>query len=142
MEYQYHPSRFRCLPDGRKVGTIRVGDILYIQDAVRPFSFPSYTTRREPWRVEAWIPREAIGRDFGTRKYKTLRCAGGHLALVRSLRDSRRVAEVADWVLLACADAALTWEFAPKTARGIGRMQGANKTRHISRRSLSQHPPQ
>lgn len=110
MEYQYHPQRFRCLPDGRRVGTIRVGDILYIQDRVHPFSFPRHPACREPWRVEAWIPREVIRWDPVARRYKTVRCSGGHLALVRSLRDSRRTEQVADWLLLACADAGLTLE--------------------------------
>jgi hypothetical protein len=108
VEYQYHAQRFRCLPDGRKVGTIHVGDILYIQDGVRPFVFPGEVTCREPWRVEAWIPRDYVTLDPLTRKYKTMRCSGGHLAMVRSLRNSRRTEQVADWILLACADAGLT----------------------------------
>jgi hypothetical protein len=107
MERQYYAQRFRLLPNRKPVGTINVGDILYIQDGIRPFSFPAETARREPWRVEAWIPREATTRDPATRRYKSMRCAGGHLALVRSLRDSRRTAFVADWILLACADRSL-----------------------------------
>jgi hypothetical protein len=106
MEYQYHPQRFRYLPDGRRVGTVNAGDILYIQDGVRPF--PSAVIRREPWRIEAWIPRETVTRDPATRRYKTVRVAGGHLALVRSLRNSRRTEYVADWILLAGVDAGLT----------------------------------
>lgn len=127
MEHQYHASRFRYLSDGRTVGTIRVGDILYIQDGVRPFSFPSHVVRREPWRVEAWIPREAISWDIRSRRYKTVRCAGGHLAVVRSLRDSRRVARVADWLLVACVDADLTWEFAE-------RAEELNRKKQVARR--------
>ncbi len=109
MECQHHAQRFRILPDGRRVGTINVGTILYIQDGVRPFRFPDRVIRREPWRVEAWIPRETISWDPATRRYKTIRCPGGHLALVRSLRDSRRTSQVADWLLLACMDAGLSW---------------------------------
>jgi hypothetical protein len=105
MERQYYSQRFRYLPDGRQVGTIDVGDIIYIQDGVRPFSFPGETQRRVPWRVEAWIPREAMSWNPANRRARTVRCAGGHLALVRSLRDSRRVEQVADWILLACVDA-------------------------------------
>jgi hypothetical protein len=109
MEYQYHAQRFRLLPDGRRVGTISVGTILYIQDGVSPFRFPDRIIRREPWRVEAWIPRDYVVRDPTTKRHHLVRCAGGHLAVVRSLRDSRRTAQVADWLLLACADAGLAW---------------------------------
>ena len=109
MEHQYYASRFRILSDGRRVGTINVGTILYIQDGVRPFAVPDRVICREPWRVEGWIPREAISWDSATRRYKMVRCPGGHLALVRSLRDSRRTAQVADWLLLACVDAGLSW---------------------------------
>ncbi len=105
MERQYNPQRFCYLPDGRRIGTINVGDILYIQHGVCPFSFPTETQCRVPWRVEAWIPRETISRDPATGRTRMVRCAGGHLALVRSLRDSRRVIQVADWILLACVDA-------------------------------------
>ncbi len=84
MEYRYHPQRFRDLPDGRRVGTVNVGDIIYIQDGVRPFSFPTTIIRRQPWKVEAWTPRDPVTRDPETRRYKTVRVAGGHLALVRS----------------------------------------------------------
>ncbi len=109
MEHQYHAPRFRLLPDGRQVGTINVGTILYIQDGVSPFRFPDRITRREPWRVEAWIPRQYTVRDPRTGFHRSVPCAGGHLALVRSLRDSRRTAYIADWILLKCADAGLAW---------------------------------
>jgi hypothetical protein len=109
MEYQYHAQRFRYLPDGRKVGTVNVGDIIYIQHAARPFLFPLLDVRREPWRVEAWIPRQAPTLDPATNRLKLVACAGGHLAMVRSLRDSNRTKQVADWLLLACVDAGLEW---------------------------------
>lgn len=109
MEYQYYAPRFRRLPDGRQVGTINVGTILYIQDGVSPFRFPDHIIRREPWRVEAWIPRQYTVRDPLTGFHRSVPCAGGHLALVRSLRDSRRTAHVADWLLLRCADAGFAW---------------------------------
>jgi hypothetical protein len=109
MEYQYHAARFRLLADGRQVGTISVGTILYIQDDVSPFKFPDRIIHREPWRVEAWIPRQYTVRDPLTGFHRGVPCAGGHLALVRSLRDSRRTAHVADWLLLRCADAGLAW---------------------------------
>lgn len=55
---------------------------------------------RNPWQVVAWIPR-----DYCTAR-KTVRMAGGHLAIVRSLRDGRENV-VADWLLLSCIDAGL-----------------------------------
>jgi hypothetical protein len=55
----------------------------------------------------AWIPRETYVRDRRTGKFEMRRCADGHLAMVRSLRDSRHTQQVADWLLLACVDAAL-----------------------------------
>jgi hypothetical protein len=108
MEFQYHPQRFRYLPDGRRVGTVNVGDVIYIQDGVRPFHFPEHVSRREPWKVEAWVPREAFALDSVTKQPVMRRCAGGHLALVRSLRDSRRSRLVADWILHASTDAELS----------------------------------
>jgi len=108
MEFQYHAQRFRYLPDGRRVGTVNVGDIIYIQDGVRPFHFPEHTFRREPWQVEAWVPREVFTLDSATKQPTMKRCAGGHLALVRSLRDSRRSRLVADWILHASMDAGLS----------------------------------
>lgn len=123
MEYQYHAPRFRLLPDGRQVGTITVGTILYIQDGVSPFRFPDRVIRREPWRVEAWIPRQYTVRDPRTGLHRSVPCAGGHLALVRSLRDSRRTTHVADWLLLRCTDAGLDWWFTPKNRRTQGTPQ-------------------
>lgn len=108
MERQYYPQRFRYMPDGRKVGTISVGEIFYIPDNLRAIGTPVFTKPRESWRVEAWIPREAITWNARTRRFGTTRCVGGHLALVRSLRDSRQERQVADWILLACSEAGLT----------------------------------
>lgn len=107
MEYQYHAPRFRLLPDGRHVGTINVGAILYIQNGVSPFKFPDHIICREPWRVETWLPRQYTVRDPRTGCHRAVPCVGGHLALVRSLRDSRKTARVADWILLACVDRGL-----------------------------------
>lgn len=108
MERQYYPQCFRYLPDGRKVGTIDVGEIFYIPDNLRAIGTPVFARPNEPWRVEAWIPREAITWNGATRRFGTTRCAGGHLALVRSLRDSQQTRKIADWILLACSEAGLT----------------------------------
>jgi hypothetical protein len=109
---QYYAQRFRgCSPPalswlvGKRVGTIPVGTILYIQDGMRPFRPLSTTIRREPWMVEAWIPRDYS--RLGSTGWQTVRIAGGHLAQVRSLRDRRRVQLVADWILLRSIDAGL-----------------------------------
>lgn len=107
MHHQYGAQRFRTLPDGRRIGTIAVGDIIYVQEGVRPFHFPERPTLREPWQVIAWIPREAPRTNPRTGLLEMRRCAGGHLAIVQSLRDSRRQKTVADWVLRSCVDAGL-----------------------------------
>lgn len=108
MIHQYASQRFVRRPDGRHVGTIPVGTIVYIQDGVRPFGFDRHhqIVCRDPWIVEAWVPREYARWDNQTRTFVTGRMAGGHLAQVRSLRTNRRQ-RVADWILLACIDAGL-----------------------------------
>ena len=57
--------------------------------------------------MEAWIPRDYAKWDESTRTFRNVQIRGGHLAVVRSLRDRRRVQTVADWILLACLDAGL-----------------------------------
>jgi hypothetical protein len=125
MFRQYYAQRFRPMypsiprqvgstivyePDrrDRRIGTIPVGTILYIQDGVRPLrGLTRDVIRREPWIVEAWLPRDYSKWNSTTRSFKTVRIAGGHLAIVRSLRDRKRVETVADWIMLACLDAGL-----------------------------------
>jgi len=93
-------------PRDKRIGTIPVGTILYIQDGIRPFgNLQRPIVRRDPWIVEAWIPRDYSKWDG--KAWRTVRIAGGHLAQVRSLRDRRRVQLVADWILLRCMDAGL-----------------------------------
>jgi hypothetical protein len=106
MEHQYYSQRFRYR-NGRRVGTVPVGEIVYIQDNVSPFRFTEYIQTREPWQVEGWIPREMIYRGSNIGQHSLKRCAGGHLAVVRSLRDQRKTKVVADWLLLACIDRGL-----------------------------------
>ena len=109
MLHQYGAQRFYQRLDGRRIGTIPVGTIVYIQDGVRPlggFDRHHQIVCRDPWQVEAWVPREYTKWDCKTRQYSTVRIAGGHLAQVRSLRTGRRQT-VADWILLACIDAGL-----------------------------------
>jgi hypothetical protein len=125
MFRQYYSHRFRSMyppipkkvgrktvyfadPRDRKVGTIPVGTILYIQDSLRPLHvLPRSMVCREPWIVEAWLPRDYAQWDGVSRTFKNVRIAGGHLAIVRSLRNRKRVQTVADWILLACLDAGL-----------------------------------
>lgn len=125
MIHQYGAQRFRSLypptprkvgrqviyerdPRDRHIGTIPVGTILYIQDGVRPLrGLTQPVIRREPWMVEAWLPREYAKWNASLRTFTSTRIAGGHLALVRSLRNRNRVQTVADWILLACIDSGL-----------------------------------
>src|SRR5437773_6180405 len=125
MFRQYYAHRFRSMyapiprqvgrktvyyadPRDRQIGTIPVGTILYIQDGVRPLNGLTHPiVRREPWIVEAWVPRDYAKWDGSSRTFKAVRIRGGHLAIVRSLRNRNRVQPVADWILLACIDAGL-----------------------------------
>ena len=69
MERQYYPQRLRYHPDGRKVGTISVGEIFYIPDNLHATGTPVFARPKEPWRVEVWIPHETItwnGRHGGS----------------------------------------------------------------------------
>jgi len=94
-------------PREKRIGTISVGTIVYIQDNVRPFSFPRWPIRCNPWIVRAWRNREYYPAVAGAPR--TTYMAGGHLAVVQSLRDGR-IQDVADWVLLRCIDAGLVKE--------------------------------
>jgi hypothetical protein len=122
---QYYAQRFRPMhpavvkkagrrtvhfldPLEKQVGTIPVGTILYLQDGVNPLrGLTRPIVCREPWIVEAWLTRDYAKWDESTRAFKTVWIRGGHLAVVRSLRDRRRVRTVADWIVLACVDAGL-----------------------------------
>jgi hypothetical protein len=95
-------------PRDKQIGTIPVGTILYIQDGVNPLN--GFTRRmicREPWILEAWLPREYVKWHPLSRTFTTVFIRGGHLAIVRSLRNRNRVKTIADWILLACIDAGL-----------------------------------
>jgi hypothetical protein len=112
MIRQYGAQRFTlvCPPAiaNKQIGTIPVGTIVYIQDGVRPLNGLSRALAcREPWIVEAWLPRDYSKWDSDLKQFRTVRISGGHLAQVRSLRDSRHTKQVADWILLKCIDAGL-----------------------------------
>ena len=118
MIRQYGAHRFTlvCPPTvvHRHVGTIRVGTIVYIQDGVKSLSgLTRPIVCREPWIVEGWLPRDYSKWDADLRRFRTVRISGGHLAQVRSLRDRRRVKQVADWILLQLIDAGLEKESYP-----------------------------
>ncbi len=103
MIQQYHAQR-HIANTPHHTGTIPVGTIIYIQDGARPLSgFRETPVCRNPWKVEAWLNRE-----YSTIPGITM-MAGGHLAVVKSLRDGR-TQKVADWILLLCVDAGLTKE--------------------------------
>ena len=99
MTRQYHAQRCQgnC---PLRIGTIPAGEIIYIQDGIRPLSgIHPPVIMRDPWIVEAWLNRDGL---YGAM-------TGGHLAVVRSLRTGRRTT-VADWILLYCVDAGLVKE--------------------------------
>lgn len=104
MLSQYGAPRFTVDARGRRVGTVQVGTILYIQDRMSPFGFSGSPVRRDPWIVESWHNRAYHPAVPG--RPHTVYMRGGHLATVRSLRSGRR-AKVADWMLLLCVDAGL-----------------------------------
>ena len=132
MFRQYYADRFRRMypcaaekvgrktvlyadPRDKQIGTIPVGTILYIQEGINPLKgFTRPIVCREPWIVEAWLPRDYTKWDGLSRTFRTVRIRGGHLALVRSLRTNR-VRTVADWILLACGDAGLDWQLRQRT---------------------------
>ena len=105
MIRQYHAQRTCGGPNPHRAGTVPVGTVVYLQDGLRPLGGVPMgwaPVRRNPWQVVAWLPREYTVRRAG--RYATAYIAGGHLAVVQSLRDGR-VKRVADWLLLACIDA-------------------------------------
>ena len=112
MFRQYGAQRFTISRSiglaNKHIGTIPVGAIVYIQEGMRPLSGLSRPiVCREPWIVEAWLPRDYSKWDSDLKQFRTVRISGGHLAQVRSLRDCRRTKHVADWILLKCIDAGL-----------------------------------
>jgi hypothetical protein len=118
MIRQYRAQRFTlACPSavaGKHVGTIPVGTIIYIQDGVKPlYGLSGPAVCREPWIVEAWLPREYSKWDSDLKRFRAVRISGGHLAQVRSLRDRRRVNQVADWILLKCIDAGMEKQASP-----------------------------
>lgn len=83
-------------PRDKQIGTIPAGTILYIQEGINPLrGFTRPFVCREPWIVEAWLPREYAKWHPPSRTFQTVFIRGGHLARVRSLRNNR-VKEVAE----------------------------------------------
>lgn len=136
MFRQYLAQRFTLacptVLANKRVGTVAVGTIVYIQDGLRPFTGLSRPiVCREPWIVEAWLPRDYSKWDPNLRIFRPVRVSGGHLARVRSLKDRRRTRQVADWILLACIDAGLEKQGC------ICRKSHTTKASHIFRHSRS-----
>ena len=91
-------QRYVPAPSARRIGTIPVGSIFYLQDRIDRYNRPIF---RNPWIVEAWVNRDYFPCVKG--RPEVLRMAGGHLAQVRSLRNNQ-VRLVADWMLLLADD--------------------------------------
>lgn len=103
MIRQFYPQRARAQRfHGRPIGTIPAGSILYIQHS----GYGQPPVRVNPWIVEAWIPRTIGAAARVNGRYVDRRAAGGHLAIVRSLRNGRRTT-VADHFLVWADDAGL-----------------------------------
>jgi hypothetical protein len=86
MLHQFNAQRFRWW-NGRRIGTVPVGTIVYIQDGVRPLNgICRPVTRRNPWLVEAWLNRDytrsssgnsRLSRSLGDTWPKSVVCATG-----------------------------------------------------------------
>lgn len=99
MIRQYHAPRHRREP--HNPGTVPIGTIIYLQDRMDTPSF------REPWIIEAWLPRriEAYKQDASGRW--TLPCFTATTmttARARSLRTNR-IVTVEHHRIIACVDA-------------------------------------
>lgn len=95
-----NPCRFRIV-NGRRMGTVPVGTIVYLQDCLRPLSgFRGPIIRRNPWQVVAFAPQPSSFDGMTRSTY-------GSRAVVKSLRDGR-TQTIGEWQLLAHDDAYLT----------------------------------
>ena len=92
-------TEYRPVAGARMLGTVPVGTIVYIHE--RPHTQPKVNT---PWIVMAWLNREYHPAVKGV--HGTVYMAGGHLAVVKSLRTGQ-VRTVSDSILVACIDAGL-----------------------------------
>lgn len=93
IHYYHHCTK-------RRSAALRVGLICYPQDYFRPLGWDwrHDAIRRNPWIIEGFCNRETFGRGYAR---------GGHLVLIRSLRDGRRKL-VADWLLKIASELGLT----------------------------------
>lgn len=93
-----------------RVGTVPIGTIVHVVEGYRTHTRPASLGRsardecrpiRHPYIVEAWLNREY---HPGAKGRPTTYLAGGHLAVVRSLRTGK-VSRIADHILRHLADA-------------------------------------
>jgi hypothetical protein len=96
MLHPYNTQRARTI-NGHRQGSLKLGDILYIQDRVRPFTPTQHPTCRNPWQILAFL------NDSCQDKF----LARTHLVTVKSLRDGR-TQNVAYWILERMDDEGLT----------------------------------
>lgn len=93
--------------NGRRSGRVELGQVVYLQDGVRPMGVDRYfrAVWIDPYIVESFATR-CIGAAAKVDGRYVDRFAGsGHLVNLRSLRTSRRVT-VADWLVEASAELA------------------------------------
>lgn len=103
MNRQYYAPRRRGGQNPHGVGTVPIGTIVYLQNTGLRIGRNGSPVCVVPWIVEAWLPREYHPAVRGRPSSVYIR--GGHLAIVRSLRDRRVVRTVADHLLLSNIDA-------------------------------------
>ena len=94
MLRQYHAQRRQSGDNPRGVGTVALGSIFYLQDdGYWRARFGRTAVCRTPWSVESFLNGQyhAARRDPETGRWVSVFMAGrSDLAVVRSLRDSRR----------------------------------------------------
>ena len=112
MIRQYGAQRHQGGDNPLRVGVVAVGSIFYLQDeAFFRDRHGGTAVCRTPWMVEGLLngPVGAAWRNHDTGRWEdTFRSGRSDMALVRSLRDRRRVRQVAVRTLILHDDLGLT----------------------------------
>lgn len=130
MLNQYRAQRRRGGHNPHGIGTLAIGQILYLQDfrpmgGIRGQDRYSRPICREPWIVESFANREYYPAVKGAPPVTYM--LGGHLVNVRSLRTGRRQ-QVADWLVVRAVDCDLEINACRKNRR-----TGSQRAKRVSR---------